>query len=68
MQGDIETNNTTARPQQGTTETEDTSASENCTRIAHFYPQRRWRFQSHAGTSEQRRWRFQLRLNLREQR
>ena len=38
MQGDIETNNTTARPQQGTTETEDTSAPENCTRIAHFSP------------------------------
>ena len=32
------------------------------------HPQRRWRFQSHAGTSEQRRWRFQLRLSLHEQR
>ena len=36
--GDIETNNTTARPQQGTAETDDTSAPENCTRIAHFSP------------------------------
>ena len=32
------------------------------------HPQSRWRFQSHAGTSEQRRWRFQLRLSLHEQR
>ena len=36
--GDIETNNTTAHPQQGTTETDDTSAPENCTRISHFSP------------------------------
>ena len=32
------------------------------------HPQRRWRFQPHARTSEQRRWRFQLGLGLREQR
>ena len=37
-QGDIETNNTTAPPQQGTSETGITSAPENCTRIAHFSP------------------------------
>ena len=36
--GDVETNNTTAHPQQGTTETAITSAPENCTKIAHFSP------------------------------
>ena len=36
--GDIETNNTTARPQQGTAETAITFAPENCTKNAHFSP------------------------------
>ena len=36
--GGIETNNTTARPQQGTSETGITSAPENCTKNTHFAP------------------------------
>ena len=36
--GDIETNDTTARPQQGTAETDVTSAPKNCTKNAHFSP------------------------------
>ena len=36
--GDVETNNTTARPQQGTAETAITFAPENCTKNAHFSP------------------------------
>ena len=36
--GDDETNNTTARPQQGTTETAITFAPTNCTKNAHFSP------------------------------
>jgi len=36
--GDIETNNTTAHPQQGTAETGTTSAPENCTKYTHFAP------------------------------
>ena len=36
--GDIETNNTTAHPQQGTYETRITSAPTNCTKTAHFSP------------------------------
>ena len=35
---DIETNNTTARPQQGTTETAITFVPTNCTKNAHFSP------------------------------
>ena len=35
---DIETNNTTARPQQGSLETGITSAPKNCTKNAHFTP------------------------------
>ena len=35
---DIETNNTTARPQQGNSETGITSAPEKCTKNAHFTP------------------------------
>ena len=35
---DIETNNTTARPQQGTAETGITSAPEKCTENTHFAP------------------------------
>ena len=46
-QGDIETNNTTAPPQQGTTETGITSAPENCTRIAHFSPSKATRVSHH---------------------
>ena len=38
QRGDIETNNTTAHPQQGTTETCITSAPENCTKNARFSP------------------------------
>ena len=38
QRGDVETNNTTARPQQGTAETGITSAPENCTKNAHFSP------------------------------
>ena len=38
QRGDVETNNTTARPQQGTSETGITSAPENCTKNAHFAP------------------------------
>ena len=36
--GDVETNNTTAHPQQGTAETCITSAPENCTKNAYFSP------------------------------
>ena len=36
--GEIETNNTTAHPQQGTAETGITSAPENCTKNTHFSP------------------------------
>ena len=36
--GGIETTNTTARPQQGSLETDITSAPENCTKIARFSP------------------------------
>ena len=36
--GDVETNNTTAHPQQGTTETRITSARANCTKNTHFSP------------------------------
>ena len=36
--GDIETNNTTAHPQQGTTKTAITSAPKKCTKNAHFPP------------------------------
>ena len=32
------------------------------------HPQRRWRFQTHTGTSEQRRWRFQTHTGTSEQR
>ena len=36
QRGDVETTNTTARPQQGTAETGITSAPENCTKNNHF--------------------------------
>ena len=36
--GDVETDNTTAHPQQGTAETGITSASKKCTKNAHFAP------------------------------
>ena len=36
--GDIETNNTTAHPRQGTLETGITTAPENCTKNTHFSP------------------------------
>jgi len=38
QRGDIETNDTTARLQQGTAETGITSAPENCTKNTHFAP------------------------------
>ena len=38
QRGDLETDNTTARPQQGTAETGITSAPEKCTKNAHFAP------------------------------
>ena len=38
QRGDIETNNTTAHPQQGSLETGITSAPKNCTKNAHFAP------------------------------
>ena len=38
QRGDVETTNTTARPQQGTAETDITTAPENCTKKAHFTP------------------------------
>ena len=38
QRGDIETNNTTARPQQGTAETVITTATEKCTKNARFSP------------------------------
>ena len=38
QRGDIETNNTTARPQQGTAETGITTATEKCTKSARFSP------------------------------
>ncbi len=36
--GEIETNSTTARPQQGTIETGSTSAPKNCTKNTYFAP------------------------------
>ena len=57
--GDDETDDTTARPQQGTAETGSTSAPKNCTKTPISRPQRRRRFQFHTGTSEQRSSRFQ---------
>ena len=38
QRGDVETNNTTARPQQGSLETGITSAPEKCTKNTHFSP------------------------------
>ena len=38
LHGDIETNTTTAHPQQGTTETAITSAPKKCTKNTHFPP------------------------------
>ena len=38
QRGDFDTDNTTAHPQQGTAETDITSAPENCTKNAHFSP------------------------------
>ena len=38
QRGDVETNNTTAHPRQGTLETGITSAPENCTKNTHFSP------------------------------
>ena len=38
QRGDLETDNTTARPQQGTAETDNTTAPENCAKNAHFSP------------------------------
>ena len=38
QRGDFETNNTTARPQQGTAETDDTSAPEKHAKNSHFSP------------------------------
>ena len=38
QRGDVETNNTTARTQQGTAETTITTAPKNCTKKAHFAP------------------------------
>ena len=38
QRGDVETNNTTARPQQGNLETGITSTPEKCTKNAHFAP------------------------------
>ena len=38
LSSDVETNNTTARPQQGTAETAITFAPTNCTKTAHFSP------------------------------
>ena len=38
QRGDLETDNTTARPQQGSLETGITSAPENCAKNAHFSP------------------------------
>ena len=57
--GDIETNNTTAHRQQGTTETAITSAAESAAKTPISQPQRRWRFHLHTLTSEQRRRWFQ---------
>ena len=44
--GDVETNNTTAHPQQGTYETRITSAPEKHAKTPISHPQRRWRFQT----------------------
>ena len=38
QRGDVETTNTTAHPQQGNAETDDTSAPENCAKNTHFAP------------------------------
>ena len=55
--GDVETNNTTAHPQQGTYETHITSAPEKYTKIPNSHPQRRWRFQlAHLTGPQRRRW------------
>ena len=71
--GDIETNNTTAHPKQGTAETGITSAPEKCTKNTHFAPAKAmvvstpYRFQQakamavsvEARSAPQRRWWFQ---------
>ena len=38
QRGDVETNNTTAHPQQGPLETDITSAPKNCNKNTHFAP------------------------------
>ena len=47
---DIETNNTTARPQQGTAETAITFAPTNCTKNAHFSPAKATMVSNHRAT------------------
>ena len=55
--GDVETNNTTAHPQQGTYETRITSAPEKHAKTPISHPQRRWRFQlPHLTGPQRRRW------------
>ena len=49
--GDIETNTTTAHPQQGTTETAITSAPKKCTKNTHFPPAEATMVSNHRATS-----------------
>ena len=49
--GEIETDDTTARPQQGTAETGITSASENCTKYSHFSPAKATAVSDHRAAS-----------------
>ena len=50
QRGDIETNNTTAHPQQGTAETGITSAQAKCTKNAHFSPAKAMTVSDHRST------------------
>ena len=68
IHGDVETDDTTAYPQDGTSETGIASVPENCTKTRISHPQRRWRFQSPTDTSKQRRSRFQPHTGTSKQR
>ena len=58
--GDVETNNTTARPpNKGPLKPASPLLPENAPKTPISHPQRRWRFQPHTDTREQRRQWFQ---------
>ena len=59
QRGDIETNNTTARPNKGPVKPASPLHPENALKTPISHPQRRWRFQPHTDTREQRRQGFQ---------